>query len=78
MSQVTLDIYAHVTTKMQNQTIDVLNQLPAEGIVPNDEKIESIRKELYSISEQKNTDNGELDSGKRWHKNAGWGTTVYP
>lgn len=76
--QVTLDIYAHVTTKMQNQTIDVLNQLPAEGIVPNDERIESIRKELYSTSELKNTDNGELDCGKRWHKNAGWGTTVYP
>lgn len=29
--QVTLQIYAHITEKMQNRTIDILNQLPADG-----------------------------------------------
>lgn len=29
--QVTLQIYAHVTEKMQNRTIEILNQMPADG-----------------------------------------------
>ena len=71
--QVTLDIYSHVTVKMQNQTIDVLNNIPAEGIVTQEKTSEQ------QCDLQQNTANDDIgDYGKRWHKNGNWGTMSYP
>ncbi len=35
--QVTLDIYSHVTAKMQSQTLDILNNMGIDGEFDNDE-----------------------------------------
>ncbi len=73
--QVTLDIYSHVTQKMQIQTVDILNSTSIDGSV--NESAENAERSTYlnaGIEPQETIET--TDSG--WHKNSTWGTRLYP
>lgn len=73
--QVTLDIYSHVTQKMQIQTVDILNCTPFDGSVT--EPLENTNIPAYlntGVDYQEEIEN----SSARWHKNSSWGTSLYP
>ena len=73
--QVTLDIYSHVTQKMQIQTVDILNSTSIDGSV--NESAENAERSTYlnaGIEPQETIET--TDSG--WCKNSTWGTRLYP
>lgn len=73
--QVTLDIYSHVTQKMQIQTVDILNETPISISEPNMQR----NTKLYSyLNSGVDYQEGNEDFSAKWHKNSTWGTKMYP
>lgn len=73
--QVTLDIYSHVTQKMQIQTVDILNSTPIVGLEQN----VSENNIFPTYINMGNNPQEDLEnSNTRWHKNSTWGTKAYP
>lgn len=73
--QVTLDIYSHVTQKMQIQTVDILNCTPIDGSAA--EQTETMGTPSYLNIGVEHQEGIEISSAK-WHKNSTWGTRLYP
>ena len=73
--QVTLDIYSHVTQKMQIQTVEILNNTPiviTQAEITENNGISSFLN-LGFIPQE-----GLEDMNTKWHKNSTWGTRSYP
>ena len=66
--QVTLQIYAHLTEKMENRTIEILNQIPADGVDPinspeNNTKTASFTPNLESDLPSENSKKVRIHAG---------------
>lgn len=73
--QVTLDIYSHVTQKMQIKTVDILNSTPICYSEDGDSvKVDTPVYLNAAILTSENIEN----FNKPWHKNSTWGTKMYP
>ncbi len=72
--QVTLDIYSHVTKKMQIKTIEILNCTSVDGsIISHAQNTQT--PSYFNLGDD--YQEGIENSGTGWYKNSIWGTKLY-